>query len=48
MGTAMYHGYVGWPYRQGPSVTRDRLERGFGHMGMARRAWLRRVDVRPG
>lgn len=32
-GPAMYHGYVGWPYRQGLTLARDGLARGFGHMG---------------
>ena len=34
-GPALYHGCVGWPYRQGSSVRRDSLGRGLWHMGMA-------------
>lgn len=33
MGTAMYHGCTAGPYRQGLTLARDGLARGFGHMG---------------
>ena len=48
VGPAMYHGYAARPYRQGSSVARDRRERELGHMGMARRASLLGVAMRPG
>lgn len=48
MGAALYHGYAAWPYRQGSSVARDGCELQLWHMGMARRASLLGVAMRPG
>ena len=44
----MYHGYAAGPYRQAFSVARARLARGLRHMGVARRAGLLGVAMRPG
>ena len=35
VGAALYHAHAAGPYRQGLTLTRDRLERGHWHMGMA-------------
>ena len=48
VGPAMYHAHAACPYRQGPSVARDRCERGHWHIGIARRASLLGVPMRPG
>ena len=44
----MYPGYAAGPYRQAFGGARDRLARGAWHMGMARRAGLLGVAMRPG
>ena len=53
MGTALYHGYVACPYRQGLTLTREGRERELMRMGMARRvsllgAWSRLAWSRDG
>ena len=48
MGTALYHGYVACPYRQGLTLTREGRERELMRMGMARRVSLLGVTVRYG